>query len=87
MKPDQRGQVRRETVIALVDELVAIGDELVSLRIEYAGIIHQRPPGDRVAIGSGNRHQVAESCPIGVESQPLPHAAQRLYCSRLRVSP
>ena len=66
METDHRRQMRRKTVVALVHKLIAVRNQLISLRIRPR-IIQQRLPGHRVAIGSRNRHHVAKAVSIRIE--------------------
>ncbi len=66
VKADQCDQVRCERVIALVNQLIAIGDQLVLIRISLR-IVKNSAAGSRVAIGAGNRHLIAEAISKGVE--------------------
>ena len=67
MKAHQRREVRRKSVVALVGELIAIVDLLISVGITPA-IVQNRPAGDGLAIGAGDGHQIAQAVAIGIEN-------------------
>ena len=62
----RRHQVRREPVIALVRNLVAVGNNLIPFRID-PGEVQQHRARDRVAVGARDCHGVAEAVSIRIE--------------------
>src|ERR1019366_3816855 len=66
MKADQRHQMRRDFIIALVGKLVAIIDVLVVIRIT-SRIVHQSLPGTSVAVGAGDGYYLSVAVSIRIE--------------------
>ena len=65
MKANHRRNMRSKTVIALIHQLVAIRNNLITLRIDPR-IIKQRLSAHLVPIRPSNRHRLAKAIPIRV---------------------